>query len=79
MGSHLEDDCLRVDVFSSKDSGSNLGIAYVTSKSARLCLAYGPGTKKNDKRVLNQFIEKAIILNSIKMNDEGLVTDIGLV
>ena len=43
----------------------------INAKSARLCLAYGPGTKKNDKRVLNQFIEKAIILNSIKMNDEG--------
>ena len=43
----------------------------INAKSARLCLAYGPGTKLEDKRVLNQFIEKALKLNSINMNDSG--------
>lgn len=32
----------------------------VNGKSARLSLAYGPGTKKNDQRVINSFIEKAL-------------------
>ncbi len=32
----------------------------VNAKSARLSLAYGPGTKKNDARVLNSFIQKAL-------------------
>ena len=40
-------------------------------KIARLSLAYGPGTKKGDHRVLNAFIEKAIKENSINLLDEG--------
>jgi nucleoside-diphosphate-sugar epimerase len=32
----------------------------VNAKSARLALAYGPGTKPNDMRVLNSFIQKAL-------------------
>jgi len=32
----------------------------VQSKSARLSLAYGPGTKPNDLRVINSFIQKAL-------------------
>ncbi|MBI2476224.1 MAG: NAD-dependent epimerase/dehydratase family protein [Candidatus Taylorbacteria bacterium] len=32
----------------------------VDAKSARLSLAYGPGTKPGDKRVINAFIEKAL-------------------
>lgn len=39
------------------NSYRNLG---VEAKSARLSLAYGPGTKKNDSRVINSFIKKAI-------------------
>lgn len=40
-------------------------------KIARLALAYGPGTKKGDARVLNQFIEQALTTRKIKMKDDG--------
>ena len=40
-------------------------------KIARLALAYGPGTKKYDTRVLNQFIEQALTLGRIKLLDQG--------
>ncbi len=40
-------------------------------KIARLALAYGPGTKKGDTRVLNQFIEQALTTKVIKMKDTG--------
>ena len=43
----------------------------VLAKSARLCLAYGPGTKPNDARVLNSFIFKGLHGN-IEMLDRGL-------
>ena len=43
----------------------------IKAKSARLCLAYGPGTKKGDARVLNQFIEKGLSKKNITMNDSG--------
>lgn len=39
-------------------------------KSARLSLAYGPGTKAGDTRVLNSFIEKGLI-GKIEMMDQG--------
>ena len=42
----------------------------INAKSARLALAYGPGTKKGDLRVINSFIEKAIN-GKIMMLDEG--------
>ena len=42
----------------------------VDTKSVRLALAYGPGTRKNDQRVINNFIEKAI-LGKITMLDQG--------
>ena len=32
----------------------------INATSARLALAYGPGVKSNDERVLNQFIQKGI-------------------
>jgi nucleoside-diphosphate-sugar epimerase len=41
------------------------------TKIARISLAYGPGTKKNDERVLNNFIQKAIQNKSINMLDDG--------
>lgn len=44
------------------------GIAAV---SARLSLAYGPGTRSDDKRVLNNFIEKALVQKEIRMMDAG--------
>jgi nucleoside-diphosphate-sugar epimerase len=40
-------------------------------KIARLALAYGPGTKKGDTRVINQFIEEALTKKEIKMLDDG--------
>lgn len=43
----------------------------IDSKIIRLCLAYGPGTKVGDKRVLNSFIEKALTQRKIEMLDGG--------
>lgn len=43
-------------------------------KTARLALAYGPGTRKHDKRVINSFIEKAICLGRIQLLDAGTVS-----
>lgn len=40
-------------------------------KIARLCLAYGPGTKIDDKRVINSFIEKGLKNTSIDLLDSG--------
>ena len=40
-------------------------------KIARLALAYGPGTKKGDTRVLNQFIEQALTMGRILLMDKG--------
>jgi len=43
----------------------------INAKSARLSLAYGPGTKKNDARVLNNFIQKALLDGQINLLDMG--------
>ena len=43
----------------------------VNTKSVRLSLAYGEGTRENDHRVLNQFIQGAIINGKIKLRDSG--------
>lgn len=40
-------------------------------KIARLALAYGPGTKKEDTRVLNQFIEQTLTKGVIELKDAG--------
>ena len=40
-------------------------------KIARLALAYGPGTKKHDTRVINEFIEQALTTGVIKIKDDG--------
>jgi UDP-glucuronate decarboxylase len=40
-------------------------------KIARISLAYGPGTKKDDARVLNNFIQKAIQNKKIELLDDG--------
>ena len=42
-------------------------------KSARLALAYGPGVKKLDKRVLNEFIQKGL-RGEIELKDFGNAT-----
>lgn len=41
------------------------------ANSARLALAYGPGTRKGDKRVLNAFIERALLKGKIALQDQG--------
>lgn len=43
----------------------------VDTKSARLCLAYGPGTRPGDRRALNSFIEKALMERHIRLIDSG--------
>ena len=46
-------------------------IVPVNIKILRLSLAYGPGTKKNDNRVLNSLIEKGLTQDYIKLLDNG--------
>lgn len=43
----------------------------IDAKSIRLSLAYGPGTKINDTRVINSFIAQAITSSKITMKDSG--------
>ena len=43
----------------------------IKAKSVRLSLAYGPGTKRNDARVLHNFIDEALISGEIRMRDAG--------
>jgi len=43
----------------------------VDAKSARLSLAYGPGTRKDDKRALHSFINRALTEKKIEMMDSG--------
>jgi UDP-glucuronate decarboxylase len=43
----------------------------ISTASARVALTYGPGTKKHDTRVLNQFIEKALVNKKINLMDSG--------
>jgi len=43
----------------------------IDAKSARLCLAYGPGTRAGDKRVINSFIERALREKAICLLDRG--------
>jgi nucleoside-diphosphate-sugar epimerase len=43
----------------------------VKASSARVALAYGPGTKPGDRRVLNSFIERGITQEKITLQDMG--------
>lgn len=43
----------------------------VNATAARLAMTYGPGTRKNDKRALNSFIEKALTQGKIELLDAG--------
>jgi UDP-glucuronate decarboxylase len=43
----------------------------ITSSSCRLSLAYGPGTKYGDTRVLNTFIKQALSSGKISLMDSG--------
>jgi nucleoside-diphosphate-sugar epimerase len=42
-----------------------------TFRSARISLGYGPGTRKDDQRVINDFIRAALINGKIEMRDSG--------
>ena len=44
----------------------------VRAISIRLGDVYGPGTRANDKRALNSFIQRALVNNEIKLLDQGL-------
>jgi UDP-glucuronate decarboxylase len=58
-----------------KRCGESICYAYrqmgVDVKIVRLSLAYGPGTKKDDNRVLNSIIQKGIFDENIKLMDQG--------
>ncbi len=58
-----------------KRGGETICNAYrsqgVRAVAARLALAYGPGTRKGDKRALNSFIEKALCQGKIELMDAG--------
>ena len=56
--------CGEAIVSAFRKSGYNL-------KSIRLSLAYGPGTREDDNRVINTFIRKGIIQKKIEMLDSG--------
>lgn len=43
----------------------------VDAKSIRICLAYGPGFKKNDNRVINELIMKGCDKSEINLIDDG--------
>jgi len=45
--------------------------AGIDAKSARLSLAYGPGTRKDDKRALHSFINRALTEKKIELMDSG--------
>jgi nucleoside-diphosphate-sugar epimerase len=44
----------------------------INAYSARLALAYGPGTKPTDKRVINSFIERGLLQKKISLQDMGV-------
>lgn len=58
-----------------KRCGESICNAYIEKgynvKIIRLSLAYGPGTKKNDQRVLNSLFQKAFENQEIKLLDSG--------
>jgi|688.fasta_scaffold116458_2 nucleoside-diphosphate-sugar epimerase len=56
--------CGEAICYAQKDNG-----VYV--KIARLSLAYGPGTKKDDTRVMNSLIQKGLTGESINLMDNG--------
>ena len=43
----------------------------IAATSARLALAYGPGTRRDDKRVLNSFIQRSLTESQIILQDMG--------
>jgi len=66
---------LRSSYIEGKRCGEAMCHAYrthgVDAKVARLSLAYGPGTRTGDARVLNSFIEQALSKGEIRLRDRG--------
>lgn len=56
--------CGEAIIFSARSNG-------VDAKSVRLSLAYGPGTRIDDKRVLHSFIQRAFAEKKIELMDSG--------
>jgi nucleoside-diphosphate-sugar epimerase len=58
-----------------KRCGESICYSYLNEgfdvKIIRLSLTYGPGTKKNDQRVLNSLIQKGLTNDIIKLVDKG--------
>lgn len=50
---------------------NTLNNSMISGISIRLALAYGPGTKDDDERALNQFIKSSINTNNISLLDKG--------
>jgi len=66
----------RISYILSKATAENLCMQYnklenLDVKIARIALAYGPGTKRNDNRVMQEFIFKASNDGKIRMIDSG--------
>jgi len=59
----------------SKRCGESICYSFIEKgidiKIARLSLAYGPGTKPNDTRVMNSIIQKALLNDVIELFDDG--------
>jgi len=68
-------DHFRACYIEGKRSGEALVYAFrakgVEASSARVSLAYGPGTRTDDARVINDFIRKAILDGKIELKDAG--------
>lgn len=82
MGSFMEDDIGTTDPYhpracyiESKRCGETITNiarhAGIDAISARVSLAYGEGTRKTDKRALNEFIKEALLNKHIKLRDDG--------
>ena len=50
---------------------SSLRRAGINTKIARVALAYGPGTARDDSRVLNELIKRGILEKKIALMDQG--------
>ncbi len=48
-----------------------LDFSGIRAHSARLALAYGPGFRETDRRVLNELIMQAVVSKEIKLKDSG--------
>lgn len=50
---------------------ASLNRSGVNTKIARIALAYGPGTKLDDERILNQLIKRGITEGEVRLLDQG--------